>query len=101
MARLDGQSATRLLSQLNDRLTSQLITLLVPRFRLPTVDWCWLALGSEGRHEQTFVTDQDNGLIFQASQGWAAWLALAVLGMASGDIAPAAAARPALHRRKI
>jgi CBS domain-containing protein len=25
--------------------------------------WCWLALGSEGRMEQTFVTDQDNALI--------------------------------------
>jgi signal-transduction protein with cAMP-binding, CBS, and nucleotidyltransferase domain len=33
---------------------------------LPPVAWCWLALGSEGRHEQTFVTDQDNGLIFSA-----------------------------------
>ncbi len=66
LARLDGQSATRLLSQLNDRLTSRLIALLVPRFRLPTVDWCWLALGSEGRHEQSFVTDQDNGLVFAA-----------------------------------
>ena len=66
LARLDGQSATRLLSQLNDRLTARLIALLVPRFRLPTVDWCWLALGSEGRHEQSFVTDQDNGLVFAA-----------------------------------
>jgi CBS domain-containing protein len=26
--------------------------------------WCWLALGSEGRMEQTLVTDQDNALIF-------------------------------------
>lgn len=26
------------------------------------------------------------GLVFQASQGWAAWLALAVLGMASGAV---------------
>ena len=27
-------------------------------------DWCWLALGSEGRSEQTFATDQDNALVF-------------------------------------
>jgi CBS domain-containing protein len=25
---------------------------------------CWIALGSEGRLEQTFSTDQDNGLVF-------------------------------------
>jgi CBS domain-containing protein len=28
--------------------------------------WCWLALGSEGRLEQTLATDQDNALIFAA-----------------------------------
>ncbi len=28
-----------------------------------------LAFGSEGRLEQTFSTDQDNGLIFQAHDG--------------------------------
>ena len=28
----------------------------------PDFDWCWLALGSEGRGEQTFATDQDNAL---------------------------------------
>ena len=28
--------------------------------------WCWLALGSEGRGEQTFATDQDNALLFVA-----------------------------------
>jgi CBS domain-containing protein len=30
--------------------------------------WCWLALGSEGRMEQTLVTDQDNALIMQGEQ---------------------------------
>ncbi|MDP3637864.1 MAG: putative nucleotidyltransferase substrate binding domain-containing protein, partial [Azonexus sp.] len=28
------------------------------------IEWCWLAFGSEGRDEQTFVTDQDNGIVF-------------------------------------
>jgi CBS domain-containing protein len=27
-------------------------------------DLCWLAFGSEGRHEQTLATDQDNGIVF-------------------------------------
>jgi len=29
----------------------------------------WIALGSEGRHEQTLSTDQDNGIIFEAPEG--------------------------------
>ena len=64
---LDGGSATRLLSECNDRLTVRLIELTARRHRLPPVSWCWIALGSEGRYEQTFVTDQDNGLVFSAA----------------------------------
>lgn len=64
---LDGSVATRLVSAFNDRLTARIIALTARRHRLPPVAWCWLALGSEGRHEQTFVTDQDNGLIFNAA----------------------------------
>jgi CBS domain-containing protein len=41
---------------------------------------CWLAAGSEGREEQTIATDQDNGLLFGASDIAAdrpRWLAFA------------------------
>lgn len=64
---LDGVVATRLISAFNDQLTARIIALTARRHRLPPVAWCWLALGSEGRNEQTFVTDQDNGLIFNAT----------------------------------
>ena len=64
---LDGVAATRLIALYNDRLTIRIIASVARRHRLPPVAWCWLALGSEGRHEQTLVTDQDNGLVFQAS----------------------------------
>lgn len=64
---LDGQAATRLISSFNDRLNIRVIELTARRHRLPQVGWCWLALGSEGRHEQTFLTDQDNGLVFEAT----------------------------------
>ena len=64
---LDGLWLTRLISGLNDRLTARVIALTAHHHRLPPVDWCWLALGSEGRHEQTLVGDQDNGLIFSAT----------------------------------
>jgi len=64
---LDGCVATQLISDFNDRLSARVIDLTARRHRLPPVSWCWLALGSEGRHEQTFLTDQDNGLIFNAA----------------------------------
>ena len=66
-AGLGGVPACQLISALNDRLTVRLIELTAARHRLPPVDWCWLALGSEGRQEQSFLTDQDNGLIFNAA----------------------------------
>lgn len=59
--------ATRVVTGLNDRLSRRLIAAVARRHRLPAAQWCWLAFGSEGRGEQTFVTDQDNGLIFSAA----------------------------------
>ena len=64
---LSGRLMTRLISAFNDRLTIRIIELTARRHRMPRVSWCWLALGSEGRHEQTFVSDQDNGLVFSAT----------------------------------
>jgi CBS domain-containing protein len=54
------------IAALNDRLTIRVIELTARRHRMPRVSWCWLALGSEGRHEQSLVSDQDNGLVFSA-----------------------------------
>jgi len=67
MADLGGSWLARLLSEMNDRIAGRAISLAAARHPLPAVSWCWLALGSEGRHEQTFCTDQDNGLIFSAA----------------------------------
>ncbi|WP_332777114.1 DUF294 nucleotidyltransferase-like domain-containing protein [Polaromonas sp.] len=55
---------TQFVSTLNDLLTLRVIELTHDEFDLPQVKWCWLALGSEGRYEQTLCTDQDNGIIF-------------------------------------
>jgi CBS domain-containing protein len=60
---------TRMLSMCNDRITARLVDWASRRFRMPAAQWCWLGLGSEGRMEQTLITDQDNGLIFAASDG--------------------------------
>jgi len=53
------------MSGLNDLIGMQVIELIADKFDLPPVSWCWMVFGSEGRLEQTFSTDQDNGLIFQ------------------------------------
>ena len=60
---LDAEHVTQVTSVLNDGLSQRLIELTAPRHTLPA-HWCWLALGSEGRLEQTLATDQDNALIF-------------------------------------
>jgi len=54
---------TRLISRLNDQLTVRLIELEAAVHGVPLDRICWLALGSEGREEQTIASDQDNGLI--------------------------------------
>lgn len=60
---------TRLVSQLNDHLTQRILYLAFAEAGLEDGGWCWLALGSEGRFEQTLHTDQDNGLIFAVPPG--------------------------------
>jgi len=55
---------TRLISHLNDQLTRRLLELACARFGIDADGFCWLALGSEGRAEQTIATDQDNGILY-------------------------------------
>ncbi len=66
---IGAETLTHFISTLNDLLTIRVIELTADQFDLPPVPVCWIALGSEGRLEQTFSTDQDNGLIFQADDG--------------------------------
>lgn len=54
------------LSALNDLIALQAIDLVEGDFDLPYVPWCWMVFGSEGRLEQTLLTDQDNGIVFHA-----------------------------------
>ncbi len=63
---LQGMGAvqlTNLISSLNDRVGERILDLAVEAAPPPGT-YCWMAFGSEGRMEQTFSTDQDNGLIF-------------------------------------
>jgi CBS domain-containing protein len=54
----------RIITALNDHLTRRVIVLIEDELGKPAAPYVWLAFGSEGRHEQTLVTDQDNGILF-------------------------------------
>ncbi len=54
----------RMISLLNDQILERLLTLLEEEMGPPPTDYCWLLLGSEGRREQTFKTDQDNAIVY-------------------------------------
>jgi CBS domain-containing protein len=64
-----SEQLTRIIATLNDHLAERIVTLEAERHDLSGSSWCWLALGSEGRHEQTFSTDQDNAIVFEAASG--------------------------------
>ena len=59
-----AEQLTRIVSTLNDRLTVRVVEIEARSAGIGLAEFCWLALGSEGRHEQTFATDQDNGIVF-------------------------------------
>lgn len=64
-----AEQLTQFIAALNDRLTQRVLEIELTRHRLGDVRFCWIALGSEGRLEQTFSTDQDNGVIFDLADG--------------------------------
>ena len=60
----------RIVAELNDRFVRRALDLVKTSLdaqghAAPPVNGCWLAIGSEGRREQTLMTDQDNGLVYQ------------------------------------
>jgi CBS domain-containing protein len=66
-----GTSAETLIhfiTTLDDLLTIRVLETTAEERALPGVPWCWIAMGSEGRLEQTFTTDQDNAIILDADE---------------------------------
>lgn len=55
---------TRMIAIINDHILDRILTLLEKELGPPPVSYCWLLMGSEGRREQTFKTDQDNAIIY-------------------------------------
>lgn len=52
------------IASFSDMITGRLIELACEEIGDPPVDFAFIALGSEGRMEQTLATDQDNSIIF-------------------------------------
>ncbi len=63
-----AEQLTLFVSVLNDRLCQRIIEIERKNHQWESISWCWLAFGSEGRFEQTFSTDQDNGILFSAHE---------------------------------
>ena len=60
-------SVTRMITDITDVVTRRLLTLAEERLGPPPVPYAWLACGSQGRQEQTGVSDQDNCLLIDNS----------------------------------
>lgn len=69
-----AEQLTQFISTFNDLLTARIIELEIAASHLEMAAdrLCWIALGSEGRFEQTLSTDQDNALIFTVPDGMTA-----------------------------
>lgn len=62
-AESSGDQIGRLLTTVTDALTRQLIKQGVASLGEAPVPFAWLAFGSQGRKDQTAISDQDNGLL--------------------------------------
>jgi CBS domain-containing protein len=65
-----ARKLTELITAFNDELTVKLIEFAERKMQEcgegnPPVAYTWMALGSEGRREQTIATDQDNAIVFE------------------------------------
>ncbi len=67
------EQLTQFISAFNDLLTARVVELECKASGLLGTalhdGLCWMALGSEGRFEQTLNTDQDNAIIFAVPEG--------------------------------
>ena len=63
-SRLEATEIGRVVAALNDALVSHLLGWVERDLGPPPCDYAWIVFGSEGRQEQSLLTDQDNALIF-------------------------------------
>ncbi|MEP3562857.1 MAG: putative nucleotidyltransferase substrate binding domain-containing protein, partial [Marinobacter sp.] len=64
----DSGQVVKIITTLNDVTVRRVLELNLKQ-NDPGVSFTWLTFGSEGRQEQTLLTDQDNGILFATPEG--------------------------------
>ena len=60
-----ARNITRIITTISDTVLERLVDMAVDEIGEPPVRFAFISVGSEGRGEQTLVTDQDNAIIFE------------------------------------
>lgn len=64
----DSGQIVKIITTLNDVTVRRVLELNIKK-NDPGIPFTWLTFGSEGRQEQTLLTDQDNGILFETPDG--------------------------------
>ncbi len=62
-----SSAVTKIISNTNEHITKQIFDTAIKQLGTPPVPFAFVSLGSEGRNELVFSSDQDNALIFSDS----------------------------------
>jgi signal-transduction protein with cAMP-binding, CBS, and nucleotidyltransferase domain len=60
-----ARNITRIITTISDTVLERLVDMAIEKIGEPPVRFAFISVGSEGRGEQTLVTDQDNAIIFE------------------------------------
>lgn len=72
--RLEVQTIAGFVARLNDALLRRILRWAEDELGPPPAPYAWIAFGSEGRMEQTLLTDQDNAIVYaDAGEGGRGW----------------------------
>ena len=63
----DGEQLGKFITTITDSVTQQLCRIAETELGAPPCTYAWVALGSQGRHEQSARSDQDNALVLDDS----------------------------------
>ena len=56
---------TKLITAFSDAIIDKVVSFSVEEVGTPPCKFCFMIMGSEGREEQTFISDQDNALVYE------------------------------------
>lgn len=62
---VNAEIVNKIISTIADEILKQVILGVKKEMPPPPARFCFMVLGSEGRHEQTLATDQDNAIIYE------------------------------------